>query len=152
FHGAVLTRRGDPPASLIGAERQGVDLAVMSPEGVKLARGVVLQVPDLDRILLAPGCQPPAVRAEGHVQTRSGDPRADQARFLLLLQPLRVPEFHIPVSARRSQVLAALAKDQPGDFPFVGTERGDLLAGLSIPYLHGSIHLTRDQVAAVGAP
>src|SRR5262249_7601998 len=104
FHGAVLTRRGDPPASLIGAERQGVDLAVMSPEGLKkLARGVVLQVPDLDRILLAPGCQPQAVRAEGHVETRSsGDPRAEQARFLVLLQALRVPEFHFAVAARRS--------------------------------------------------
>src|SRR5262249_9214807 len=48
-------------------------------------------------------------------------------------------------------VLATLAKDDSTDFPFMPIERADLLAGLSIPYLHGAIALSRDQVAAVGA-
>src|SRR5262245_47728213 len=71
-HGAVLTRRGDPPALLVGAERQGVALAAMPPQGLKFH--AVLQVPDLARVPLTPRRQPPAVRAEGHVQTRPRDP------------------------------------------------------------------------------
>src|SRR5262249_33106248 len=105
-----------------------------------------------DRVLLAPRCQPPAVRAEGHVHTSPRDPCVKRvARFLLLVEALRVPEFHDPVEARRSEVLAIATKHQSADSPFVGIERTDLLAGLSIPYLHGSIDSTRYQVAAVGA-
>src|SRR5262245_31331238 len=72
FHGAVLPRRGD--AFSVGAERHGVDVSVVSLEGVK--RLAVLHVPDLDGVRLTSGRQPPAVRAEGHTQTRTGDPRA----------------------------------------------------------------------------
>src|SRR5688500_6948894 len=71
LHGAVLPGLSDPPAVVVGAERHGVDLPVVSPESLKLS--AVLHVPDLDRILLTPRRQPPAVRAKGHVQTRTGD-------------------------------------------------------------------------------
>src|SRR5262245_54132970 len=83
LHCAVLTRRGDPPALVVGAECQGVDLPIVAPEGrEKLPAG--LHVPDLERVLLAPRRQPPAVGAEGHIQTRSGNPRLkDDAGFLL---------------------------------------------------------------------
>ena len=51
FHGAVLSRRGDPPALGVGAEGRGPDVPAVSPEDLHL---LGLQVPDLDRILLAP--------------------------------------------------------------------------------------------------
>src|SRR5262249_6788340 len=132
-------------------ERQGVDLTAVSPEGPEFLAG--LHVPDLDRVLLTSRRQPPAIRAEGHVHTRSGDPRADgwDTGFLLLVEARRVPELHDPVAAHRSQVRAVAAKHQRADFPFVAIERVDRLAGLSIPYSHGSIAFSRDQVAAVGA-
>src|SRR5262245_26796257 len=149
FHGAVLPRRGYPPALVVGAERQGVDLPVVPPEGEKFSAG--LHVPDLDRVLLAPRRQAAAVRAEGHVQARPGDaPAQGEARFLLLVEALRVPELHDPVAARRSQVNAVAAEDQCADCPFVVVEPADLLAGASIPHLHDSIGFSRDQVAAVG--
>src|SRR5262249_47547601 len=116
-----------------------------------------LQVPDLDRVPLTAHGQPPAIRAEGHVDTRPGDPRAkDEASFFLLVQaalvqPLRIPEFYGPVAARRSQLLAVLAKHQSADIPFLFIERADRLAGLSLPYVHGATALSRNQVAAVGA-
>src|SRR5207247_162964 len=141
---------GDPPAIVVGAERQGVDLTSLSTESLEFLAG--LHVPDLDRVLLTTRREPPAVRAEGHVHTRPGDPRAEgEASFLLLVEARRVPELHDPVAARRSQVNAVAAKDQSADFPFVGVELADLLVGLSIPYLHGSIDFSRDQVTAVGA-
>src|SRR5262245_56203275 len=81
FHGAVLGPGGNPPAIVVGAERHGVDLPAVSPEGMKFA--AVLHIPDLDRVFRAPGGQAPAVGAEGHVQTRSGDARANgEARLL----------------------------------------------------------------------
>src|SRR5204862_111004 len=83
-----------------------------------------------DGVLLTPGYQPTTVRAEGHVHTRPGNPRAQgEASFLLLVEARRVPELHDPVSARRSQVLAALAKDHSEHFPLVGIERADFRAG-----------------------
>src|SRR5262249_37840438 len=149
-HGAVLTRRGDPPAIVVGAERQGVHLPVVSPKGIQLLAG--LHVPDLDRVPLASRSQPPAVRAEGDSHTIPRGPCLKRVtRFLLLVEALRVPEFHDPVAARRSEVLAITAKHQSEDFPFVGIERADLLAGFSIPYFYGSIESTRYQVAAAGA-
>src|SRR5262249_23554639 len=95
FHGAVLPRRGDPPGvapprrgapqAVGGTERHGVDLPVVSPEGLEFLAG--LHVPDLDRVFLTPRHQPLAVRAERHVQTRPGDPGAEGERgFLLLVQ------------------------------------------------------------------
>src|SRR5262249_48815704 len=144
-----LTRRGEPAA--VAAERQGVDIPPVSPEGLEFLAG--LCVPDLDRVLLTSRRQPPPVRAEGHVYARPGDPRADgwDTGLLLFAQARRVPELHGPVGARRCQVPAVAAKDQSPDFPFGGIEQADLVAGLSIPYLHGSVGFTRDQVAAVGA-
>ena len=72
-------------------------------------------------------------------------------RFLLLVQARRVPEFHLPVAACRSQVRAVLAEGQPADFPFVGIECADFRPVMSLPYLHGSIDISRDQIAAIGA-
>src|SRR5262249_51954111 len=136
--GGILPARGDPPAAVIGAERQGVDFALVSPEGgLEFFAG--LYVPDLDRVLLASRRQPPAVRAEGHVHTRPRDPCAEKARFLLLVQPLRVPELHDPVAARRSEVLAIAAKHQSEDFSFVGIDPADHLAGLAIPHSYRSV-------------
>src|SRR5262249_31889363 len=152
FHDTVFTRRGEPSAIADGAERQGVDLSFVSLEHVEFL--AALHVPDLDRVPLTSRRQPPAVRAEGHVQTRSGDPRAKgEASFFLLLQglpvqPLRVPEFYDAVRADRRQVLAIAAKDQSADVPFVSIERADRLAGSSIPHLHGSFGFSRNQVAA----
>src|SRR5262245_695785 len=125
FHGAILPARGDPPAIVVGAERKGVDLTPVSPEGgLEFLAG--LYVPDLEGVLLPPRRQPPAVRAEGHVHTRPGDPRAKgAARFLLLVEARRVPELHDPVAARRSQVFAVAAKHHSADFPAVGIERAD---------------------------
>src|SRR5262245_52690642 len=103
-HGAILPGRGDPP--VIGAESQGVDLTLVAPEGgLDFLAGPY--VPDLDRVLLTARRQPLAVRAEGHVHTRPGDPRAKgAARSLLLVEAHRVPELDLPVAARRSQVRA----------------------------------------------
>src|SRR5262245_33560586 len=83
FHGAVLTPRRDPAAIVVRAESHGVDVPVVSLKGP--TRLAVLHVPDLDRVRLTPGRQPPAVRAEGHTQTRTGDPRANggDTRFRL---------------------------------------------------------------------
>src|SRR5262245_11403458 len=40
FHGAVFARSGDPPAILVGAERQGIDRAtVFSLEGLTFLAG-----------------------------------------------------------------------------------------------------------------
>src|SRR5262249_30975860 len=143
----------DPSSIAVGAERQGVDLTLVSPEDLEFLAG--LDVPDLDRVLLTSRRQPPPVRAEGHVHTRPGDPRAkSSARSLLLVEAHRVPELDLPVAARRSQVPAVAAKDQSADFPSVGTEHiilADRLPGPCIPYVHGSIASSRDQVAAVGA-
>src|SRR5207247_1328399 len=118
----------------------------------------VLHVPDLDRILLAPRRQAPAVRAKGHVHTRTGDPRAEGEAgcFLLVhamaVEPLRVPELHDPVPARQRQILAIAVEAPTEDFSAVGIERADLPAGPGIPDLHGSVvDVSRDQVAAVGA-
>src|SRR5262245_11071735 len=87
FHGAVLTRRGEPFS--VGAERHGVDVSVVSLEGLK--RLAVLHVPDLDGVRRTPGRQPSAVQAEGHTQTRTGDARAKGvARSFLLVQALLV--------------------------------------------------------------
>src|SRR5262249_26522760 len=84
FHGAVLPRRGDQPAIVLRAESHGVDVAVVSLKGPK--RLAVLDVPDLDGVRLTSGRQPPAVRAEGHTQTRTGDARAKgKASFFLLV-------------------------------------------------------------------
>src|SRR5262245_49283377 len=150
----VLTRRGDPPAILVGTERQGGAFSLASPEGLEFLPR--LRVSDLDRVPLTARRQPPAIRAEGDVYTRPGDPRGKgESRLLLLcqarlVQPFRIPEFYGPVGARRSKLLAVLAKDQSADVPFVFNERADLPAGLSIPYLDGAIGFSRNQVAAVG--
>src|SRR5262245_19172322 len=78
---------------------------------------------------------------------------------MLLVEPLRVPELHDPVAARRSQVLALAAKDHSADFPAVEIERADLPAGPgnplrlrrgNLPDLHLSIEGSRNQVAAIG--
>src|SRR5262249_43242225 len=153
LHGAVLPRRGDPPA-IFGAERHGVDLAIVSPEGSEFLAG--LHVPDLDGVLLAPRRQPPAVRAEGHVQTRPGNPRAEgEAGFLLLVQALlvparRVPEVYLAVAARRSQVPAVPAGDPSSGFPAASTKRADPCGRPGIPDLHLSTVTSRDQVRPVG--
>src|SRR5262249_49793842 len=115
-HGTILTARGDPPA--VRAERQGVDLPIVSPEGgLEVLSG--LYVPDFDRVLLTSRRQPTTIRAEGHVQTWPGEARAKRvARFLLQVEAHRVQEHHAPVPARRSQVPAVAAKDQCADIPF----------------------------------
>src|SRR6516162_9219747 len=80
-HGAVLAGRGDPSAFVVGAERQGVHVALVSPEDQEFLTG--LHVPGLDRVALACCRQPPAIRAERHAQTRPGDPRVKaEAGFL----------------------------------------------------------------------
>src|SRR5262249_58662269 len=75
FHGAILTRGGDPAAALVRTEGDGVDFpAVPSQGSLQLLRG--LDVPDHDRVVLTPRCQAPAIGAERHVQTRhDGGPR-----------------------------------------------------------------------------
>src|SRR4051794_40222971 len=89
LHGAVLARRGDPPAGA-GAEGHGADVPAVSPQGSQLVPG--LHVQELDRVVLAARRQTPAVRAERDVQTVPGDPRPeDAAGVLLLLQSGRVP-------------------------------------------------------------
>src|SRR5262249_51509485 len=121
FYGAVCACGGDPLAIVVGAERQGVDLStVFAPESPKFI--ACLHVPDDDRVLLAPRRQPPAVRAEGDVHPRSGDPRPDGGNTrlrlsvqILLVQPLRVPDFHGPVAARRSQQVAVATENQAAD-------------------------------------
>src|ERR1700756_3758412 len=75
FHGAVLTRRGDPPTTGVGAERRRPDVPAMSPEGTEFPAG--LHVPDLDRVVLTSRDQAPAVRAERQVESHLGGPRAD---------------------------------------------------------------------------
>src|SRR5262249_3174168 len=101
--------------------------------------------------------EPPTIRAESHAQTWSGDARMNDAESLLLLgqallvEPLGVPELHLPVAARRGEVLATLAKDQSASFPYVGAEQADPRMGLCIPNLHSDIDFSCDQVAAVGA-
>src|SRR5262249_8521940 len=60
--GAVLTRRGDPPALVVGAEGHGTDVPGVSPEGSQLVAG--LHVPDLDGVPFASRHQAPAVGAE----------------------------------------------------------------------------------------
>src|SRR5262249_42569330 len=85
FHDAVFTRRGEPPAVLVGAESDGVDFSVMSLEGPKLL--ACLDVPDFDRVLLTSCGQPLAIRAEGHVHARPRHPRLKgEARLLLLVE------------------------------------------------------------------
>src|SRR5205807_801975 len=64
FHGAVLPRRGDPPALAVRAEGRRPDVPAMSFEGVQLLAG--LHVPNLHRVLLTPRSQPSAVGAERH--------------------------------------------------------------------------------------
>src|SRR5262249_54630630 len=125
FHGAILPARGDPPAIVLGAERQVVDLPLVSWEGFEFFAGI--HVPDLDRVLSPSRRQPTTVRAEGHVHTRPGDPRANggAAGFLLLVEARRVPEHHAPVEAHRSQGLTVAAKDQWADSPLMGIEHAD---------------------------
>src|SRR5262249_5485612 len=83
LHVAMLPGRCDPPAIVVGAERQGVDLPPVSLEGgLEFLAG--LHVPDLDRVLLTSRREPTTVRAKGHVHTRPRDPRAKgEASFLL---------------------------------------------------------------------
>src|SRR5262245_7021124 len=151
FHSAILTTRGDPPALLIGAERQRVDLAtVFSLEGFKLIAG--LDVPDDDRVLLTPRGQPPAIRAEGHIHARPGNPRLEStAGFLRVAQALSVPQFDLPVATHRNKVFAAAAEDQRTDFPVVLIKCADLLTGPGIPDLHSPLQLSCDQISTVGA-
>ena len=82
LHGAVLTRRGDPPA--VGAEGHGINVPAVPSEGLQLLAG--LHVPDLDRVLFASRHQPLAVRAERHGQTTAAvTARRERAeRFLRL--------------------------------------------------------------------
>src|SRR5438876_855420 len=150
FHGAVFTPRGDPPAVLVGAESDGIDFSVMSLEGLKLP--ACLDVPDFDRVLLTSRGQPLAIRAEGHVHTRSGDPRLEGAvSYLNLIEPLRVPDLHNSVTAGRGEPPSVGAEDQSLDIPLVRTELVDLPAGLGIPDFHAPIPFSRDQVLAVAA-
>src|SRR5262245_32457258 len=108
---------------------------MLSLEGLKRLTGLV--VPTYYRVLVAPRRQPPAVRAEGDVHARPGDPRVEsKVGFLLLLQARRVPEFDLPVAARRNKVFAVAAEDQRPDFPVVGSERVELLTGSGIQNLH----------------
>src|SRR5262245_20894615 len=81
---AVLTPGGDPSALGVGAERHRVDLfAVPSEGGQKLL--ALLHVPNQECVIIAPRRQPFAVRAEGDVHTRTGNPHAkDVASWRLL--------------------------------------------------------------------
>src|SRR5262249_52177529 len=137
-----------------GAEPHGVGFPLVALERSKFL--AVPHIPDFDCVLLPSGRQPPAIRAKAQAQPRTSDPRAKrEARSsllfeALLVQPLCVPEFYFPVAARRSQMLAVAAEDDSADLPFVDTEPADLQAGRSIPYSHGAINLSGDQVTAVG--
>src|SRR5262245_65769770 len=83
LHGAVLTRRGDPPA--VGAEGHGTDDPTVPFEGFQLLTGV--HVPDLGGVFFASGHQAPAVRAEGHGHTIAAVLRPKgSGGFLFLLQ------------------------------------------------------------------
>src|SRR5262245_48431170 len=124
----------------------------MSLEGLKLP--ACLDVPDFDRVLLTSCSQPLAIRAEGHVQTPSGDPRLEDAVSLLnLIEALRVPGLPNSVTAGRRQPPSILvgAEDQSVDTALVRTELVDLSAGLGIPDFHAPIRFSRDQVLAVAA-
>src|SRR5262249_56411430 len=48
LHGAVFTRRGDPPAPRVGAEGHGTDVPIVPFEGFQRVTG--LHVPDLDGV------------------------------------------------------------------------------------------------------
>src|SRR5687767_3155649 len=92
LHGAVLTRRGDPPATGVGAEGHGTDVPTVPFEGFQLPAG--LHVPDLDGVPFASRYQAPAVRAECQGQTPAAVLRAEAlAGFLFLLQAGRIPQF-----------------------------------------------------------
>src|SRR5262245_13790609 len=139
LHGAVLARRGDPPA--VGAEGHGTDVPTVPFEGFQLLTG--LHVPDLDGVPFASRHQAPAVRAERDRQTISAVLRADLAGFLFLLH---IPQVNLPVAARRSQVQAVGAERHPPDprLPVVGAKRADRIAGPRVPDLHGSVRSPRD--------
>src|SRR3954453_9355033 len=127
LHGAVLTCRGEPAA--VGAKGDGVDVAVVPPEGGQHLAG--LHVPDLGRVLLAARFQPLPIRAECHVQTRPGRMREKSTEWFLRLSLFtklcRVPPFDLPAAAHRSQVFSVGAEHHAPDHSLVDAERADRL-------------------------
>src|SRR6266542_4255408 len=153
----VPTAGGQQPS--IRAERQaahgpGVPDKPLSkalraePGPVLLPVGYSRNVPQDDRVVIAPGREHLAVGGEGEALHTARLPRQ---RLAERLQRLGIPEVDSAIGATRCQQLSVRAEGHPGHGAGVTDQRAQSAAAADVPHDDRAVVRTTGQLAAIGA-